>query len=819
LQHEYERGKSMRMKKWIFYIMAFLVATACVSEGTVDIDPPQPPVGGGGDDPGKVTLQIVFPRMDRSAFGTGTRAISNAEENMIDSLVVFVFEHNPQTPAPKPHSMNDTYLYRISVPKDSITPWSNDTTYKVKVTLKTMPPKGQRLICVANIPQNIDLSFLTPDVSKVSDLVAKLKFSGSPWHETPTSANYPRIPMWGQMNDTLTFIPGGTLPNVPVITMIRALAKIEVGVDVYGTGDPALGFGHIFTLDSIFVCHASKEGFIAPHADDINNEKTAVTKTNPVNISERMTVARYKFKEDPSGSRKMGNTIYVPETDSLIGTNEPAYLVVSAKYYDGTSPNGDSTYYYRIDFTRENKYKPLLRNHSYLVNILGIRMKGYTTLAEAMAAPLASVNYVVVIDASNPVSETIMDISVYKNEYMLGVNTSEVMFDWTGDWLGKPFSGGNNYYELEFYTDYENGWTAEESSSWLSINATSGSKTSPPATKLQIEAQLNTTGEERTDTITLTAGLLVKKIAVRQSGGANSVIVKSNVTGLRIPLAYAAKARAALGLPTLTGTAVGVAWSNNITTPITLSLSSTEITSGTLVASGVDWGNALVVLTAGADTVWSWHVWVINDNDGINANYHNLNSRSVFMNRLLGGDVNGSFAQPGQPYYQWGRKDPFLSGKYAVVALSDEATNMVVNAVKHPTTFYAGSAPNYNWAEKDYINNLWYGFGSNEGKKTYNDPCPSGWRVPYYQNTMTPWQNETDKNRYRNTGSISPSGTLNGGVTPNTAAPGYIWTAYASSWSAYYAEISNGGALDPFKSASRGYGYAIRCVKDISRKY
>ncbi|MDR1455338.1 MAG: BACON domain-containing protein [Tannerella sp.] len=809
------------MKKWILYITVFLCAVSCVSESTIDIDPRPPQEE---NDPGRVTLQIVFPKMSGGTLNT--RGLTSTEEHRIDSLEVFVFKN-----ASNSHSMSDTYLYRVSLPHDSIHPvYLNDTTYKAGITLKTMPAEGQRLICVANIPKGLTLS-LTEDVTTVTSLVSQLQFSGSPWHETPTSASY-GIPMWGQMNTTLKFDPGEPLPNIPVVSMVRAMAKIEVGVDVHGTGDPALGFGHIFTLDSVYICNASASGYIAPHNDYI--DKPAVAKTNPVSQTDRNVIARYKFDGNMNGDRKMSNTIYVPETDSLIttpATIKPAFLVIRAQYYDVPG-----YYYYRIDFTRNDEYKPLLRNHSYLVNILNIRMPGYHTLAEAMNAPLATTNYAVTIDHGtgiDPISEEIMDISVYKNEYMLGVNTSEVMFDWGNDsqWLGKTVSGLGGY-QLVLYTDCESGWTATSSDvSWLNVSSSSGGKTPPsPAVNLEITTKVNFTGEERTGVITLTAGLLKKEITVRQSGGANSVIVRSG-NSLNISVAYATKARAALDLPVLSPTAVSVAWNKNINglSPTLTPGPDATINSGALTLVTTQWGNALVVLTAGTDTVWSWHVWVVND-DGINASYHSMNTRPVFMDRLLGGSQ--TVTDQGQPYYQWGRKDPFMPGEYGVqpATTSSNYATIMQALMQYPKTFYAGDPPYYNWAGSLYYNNdMWNervtdAEGNIKNKKTYNDPCPTGWRVPYYQETLTPWQNETTAtiNKFRNTGYLSPTGAW---LNPASPAPGYLWTGLAASFLPVYATINATGTLRPYVTndnqgdGRRGHGYVIRCVKDISRKY
>jgi hypothetical protein len=409
-----------------------------------------------------------------------------------------------------------------------------------------------------------------------------------------------------------------------------------------------------------------------------------------------------------------------------------------------------------------------------------------------------------------------MDVSVYKNEYMLGVNTSEVMFDWTGEWLGKT-AGGTSYYEFLLYTDYENGWKATSSETWLTIDKPGSGKTPSAGENLQISAGENKTGGERVGKITLTAGLLTKEITVRQSGGANSIIVK-NGQPLRIPLAYVDTARLALGLPLLTGTGVDVILWNNKINNLSPSISSGEISSGALTLIGAEWDNALVVLTAnsGADTLWSWHVWVVND-DNINRDYHNNNRNytPVFMDRLRGGSPDG--AQPKeQPYYQWGRKDPFLSGRYG---LENATTNMIKKAVENPSMFYIGSFPEFSWAGHGYDqynnNNMWNDI---DGKKTYSDPCPAGWRVPYYKTGQTtPWQNETDLGSYNNTGYISESGVeymLSG-------EGGFIWSAATAALNhqIYYAKVSATDPFNEFDRAFRGNGFTVRCVKDISRKY
>ena len=201
-------------------------------------------------------------------------------------------------------------------------------------------------------------------------------------------------------------------------------------------------------------------------------------------------------------------------------------------------------------------------------------------------------------------------------------------------------------------------------------------------------------------------------------------------------------------------------------------------------------GNAVIAVCAADGTIlWSWHIWVTDDEITTKTDKNGL----VWMDRNLG----ALSAKPSDAvntrglFYQWGRKDPFLpsaaefvdiptiyyadddataNAKYAeqvklrpsanvanqqkgdgvrrinaekaVVAYS--APGNAVYAVQHPETFltihpvYSGgikcdwyimSPDNSEETDDQTESNLWGNTSSDVKYKSIFDPCPAGWRV------------------------------------------------------------------------------------------
>lgn len=142
-------------------------------------------------------------------------------------------------------------------------------------------------------------------------------------------------------------------------------------------------------------------------------------------------------------------------------------------------------------------------------------------------------------------------------------------------------------------------------------------------------------------------------------------------------------------------------------------------------------GNAVIAAKNSKGVIlWSWHIW-LTDKPADQVYYNNA---GTMMDRNLG----ATSATPGDVgalglLYQWGRKDPFLGSSSISDNVEPKSTvtwpEPAVNSdywqseqkglpdlvEKNPMTFYPYYyAPNGSW----------------DTKKTYNDPCPPGYRVP-----------------------------------------------------------------------------------------
>lgn len=144
-------------------------------------------------------------------------------------------------------------------------------------------------------------------------------------------------------------------------------------------------------------------------------------------------------------------------------------------------------------------------------------------------------------------------------------------------------------------------------------------------------------------------------------------------------------------------------------------------------------GNAVIALKYRNSIIWSWHLWLTDE--PLEQTYYN---GSILMDRNLGATSN----TPGDVgflglYYQWGRKDPFLSyasisGKVPVKSTItwpkpvDEQRDINF-ALQNPTIFIARN----EWMKGATISsdNQVRWTTSNLVKSDF-DPCPDGWRVP-----------------------------------------------------------------------------------------
>lgn len=168
--------------------------------------------------------------------------------------------------------------------------------------------------------------------------------------------------------------------------------------------------------------------------------------------------------------------------------------------------------------------------------------------------------------------------------------------------------------------------------------------------------------------------------------------------------------------------------------------------------------NAVIAMKdAKGKVLWSWHLWFtdydpdtitnpaslqvtggyVHKYQGTEWSAGGIYADKYIMDRNLGAKMTG-ISSPGLPsdlanqthsglYYQYGRKDPFRTGKMTTV----KGPVTMDQGAMNPTVFYYREGA-YDWAKNTkYVNtDPWAGQSETSLPKSAFDPCPKGWRVP-----------------------------------------------------------------------------------------
>lgn len=214
---------------------------------------------------------------------------------------------------------------------------------------------------------------------------------------------------------------------------------------------------------------------------------------------------------------------------------------------------------------------------------------------------------------------------------------------------------------------------------------------------------------------------------------------------------------------TLSGKSVDVLWRTSTLFTSGPNISGENITF-TVSEDDIQQGNALIALYSGenktGNIVWSWHIWFTDaDVSTVPLGYYSTGTRKVTtyskrectvvvsipydpfksskatITMSQGEDkeeTTDTITASGCTYYQWGRKDPFLVGKFTAEAYANGYT--LQEGVEHPTILSKATGYDNDWTHSGntHYSDLW---GSS---KTVFDPCPPGYHVPQnYQNYQT----------------------------------------------------------------------------------
>lgn len=373
----------------------------------------------------KLTLSISIP--DVSASSPGTYALTTGEEGFQDgqdSFHVLLFGNQTD------ETTDALYEFMQFVePKTdpSSTPGRRNFTIEIPPTDPNDPAAPKYKYYKAMVIANYTLEDggsgdLTERweryLEKHKDFAAareKIQFSqAGTWNTAAGTKRY--LPLYGESPAFKE-----TVARIPNIEMRRAVARIDVGVNI-GGGTPAgtggkypvydlnsteyngntyAANGAQFLLQSVTLYNAAGAGYVAhnrtadPDNDDLSYYVTPLQ-------SDGVT---YAIDKTETGKTNMfRREIYLPETPNKFDDDTRAFYIVVGGEYN----NSGRTTYYRIDFydreangapdaTGEGYVKPtkdsrfnILRNNAYVINILEVRGPGHAT--EEIAAQSEPIN-------------------------------------------------------------------------------------------------------------------------------------------------------------------------------------------------------------------------------------------------------------------------------------------------------------------------------------------------------------------------------------------------------------------------------------------
>ncbi len=304
-------------------------------------------------------------------------------------------------------------------------------------------------------------------------------------------------------------------------------------------------------------------------------------------------------------------------------------------------------------------------------------------------------------------------------------------------------------------------------------------------------------------------------------------------------------------------------------------------------------GNAMVaVRNSAGEVLWSWHIWVTDESLTPVGVTNHMDEVSHMMPVDLGwcsaaGEMDIAYAERScqirfsqvgsgnsrtitvtqtsysrkvpalggnSPYYQWGRKDPFLpSGGtasntqkpyYGTKWEYSSAVATLGDNISHPVIFYNTSlSPNTSvacnlWNARSEGNDIPYDAADEPVTKTVYDPCPPGFRVAS-ANAFTGFN--TRGTNSNSVSDVNASGAWNGGWAfycgkdgsgatlffpaagmrqgmsgglNGVTNIGYCWTACSSSQNQGRSFNYNASYVYPSNDNNRSHGLSVRPVRE-----
>lgn len=433
---------------------------------------------------------------------TVTRAIGNSEENNIKTIDILVFRES---------GGSEKFFYRTHGSDISAASEAN-RNFKVYLRESASVTDVHRIVVLANLRNAVDAvaDDFTDGMTK-DEVLALIKFDTSAkWN---VSASYTPLPMWGESTSMQAVDDDTTGDVIGAITMMRSVARIDVGLNMTGTDYAPLGLSGAFKISTVSVYNTRSKGFASPQPETTD---IAGTVLYPSDTGITVNASPLTYPVDAPGYGVTGS-IYVAESGNRERANEEsewtdtddATFLIIGGYYPET---GSSVSWYKINcLDSSGNMMDILRNHRYIVNITSITGVGYPSETEAINAKPVNITAEVMCLSNSDVKYAVFD-----DYYMLGVSDRLMTAGRRGD-----------AYAVSFTTDYPGNWSVRISDNpdWQTpgtvptwIGLSSAAAGSGAGTRSVAFTTQNYTGfTERTAYIHVTAGRLHNYIQVTQN--------------------------------------------------------------------------------------------------------------------------------------------------------------------------------------------------------------------------------------------------------------------------------------------------------------
>ena len=247
-------------------------------------------------------------------------------------------------------------------------------------------------------------------------------------------------------------------------------------------------------------------------------------------------------------------------------------------------------------------------------------------------------------------------------------------------------------------------------------------------------------------------------------------------------------------------------------------------------SSGIE-GNALIAAKdAEGNVLWSWHIWVTDQ--PVEQHYVNDAGEFDVLDRNLGATradrgTGDEWKESIGVYYQWGRKDPFISNHYKDIGRYQEVS--ILESILSPNSIVTNNYIQTQAGKKEWMyptNTLLW----NISQKTIYDPCPAGYVVAnnaIWSGFISTTDDSTGSEVYNTSGQFDNGWNFfcNGSETAWYPRTGMIFPRYEDTiddyhcylWSSshpYSLHVSEGEMNIMNSSFNSVVGCPVRCMKD-----